>query len=149
MSAVAGDDLSGRQRRVGHRKASNALLAFNAAKLRAKRANSLIACVPVGQNPIGEQFINGNKQIVVANSDSSPPSLMVIDTQKAMDGKPALVGSIRTRKGPRELDVDDGKTLQVTNFGSAELEAVPINDIPLTSPVTAGSPPPSQCPSTR
>jgi DNA-binding beta-propeller fold protein YncE len=123
---------------------SNALLAFSAAKLRTDPAHSLIATVHVGQNPIGEQLINGDKRIAVANSDSSPPNLMVIDTKQALcrEGKRALVGSIRTGKGPRELELQDGKTLLVTNLGSGRLEAVSINDIPLTSP---GTPPPGQC----
>jgi DNA-binding beta-propeller fold protein YncE len=123
---------------------SNALLAFSAARLRTAPAHSLTAVVHVGQNPIGEQFINGNERIVVANSGSSPPSLMVIDTKRALcgEGKRALVGSIRTGKGPRELYLKDGKTLLVTNLGADRLETVSINDIPLTSP---GTLPPGQC----
>jgi len=122
--------------------ASNALLAFSAARLRTDPAHALIATVPVGKNPIGEKAINHDRQIVVANS-GRPHSLMVIDTQKALcrEGKRALVGSIATGKGPREFDLADGRTLLVTNLGSGRLAAVSINDIPLTSQST----PPGQC----
>src|SRR6266567_533206 len=77
-------------------KASNALLAFDAARLRTDPAHSLIAVVHVGNGPIGETFINGSKRIVVADSGSAPPSLMVIDAQEALcrEGARALVGSI-------------------------------------------------------
>ena len=113
---------------------SNALLAFNAAWLRANRAHPLIANVPVGPNPIGEKFIKSGAQIVVANS-GSPPSLMVVNTRKALAGagKLALVGSIPTGRQPHEFnqtDLEGGKTLLVTDRGSGRLEAVSINDIP-------------------
>jgi DNA-binding beta-propeller fold protein YncE len=123
---------------------SNALLAFSAARLRTDPAHALTALVPVGQNPIGETFINGGKRIVVANSDSSPPSLMVIDTRKALcrPGKAALVGSIPTGRGPRELDPGDGTTLLATSLGSGQLEAVSISDLPAAS---GGTLPPGQC----
>ena len=123
---------------------SNALLAFSAARLRTDPAHSLTALVQVGQNPIGETFINGSKRIVIANSDSAPPSLMVIDTQKALcrQGKRALVGSIPTGRGPRELDPGDGTTLLATSLGSGQLEAVSISDIPAAS---AGTLPPGHC----
>jgi DNA-binding beta-propeller fold protein YncE len=123
--------------------ASNALLAFSAARLRTDPAHALIATVPVGKNPIGEKAINHDRQIVVANS-GRPHSLMVIDTQQALcrEGKRALVGSIATGKGPREFDLADGSTLLVTNLGSGRLAAVSINDIPLTSQPTL---PPGQC----
>ena len=123
---------------------SNALLAFSAARLRTDPAHALTALVPVGQNPIGETFINGSKRIVVANSDSSPPSLTVIDTQKALcrQGKQALVGSIPTGRGPRELDPGDGTTLLATSLGSGQLEAVSISDLPAAS---TGTLPSGQC----
>lgn len=122
---------------------SNALLAFSAAKLRTDPAHSLIAIVQVGENPIGEKAINDDRQIVVANSGRLH-NLMVVDTQKALcqQGKRALVGSIATSRGPREFDLQDGKTLLVTDLGSGRLEAVSISDIPLPSP---GEPPPGQC----
>ncbi|HTP15141.1 MAG TPA: caspase family protein [Streptosporangiaceae bacterium] len=111
---------------------SNALLAFSAAELRAKGAHPLIASVPVGPDPIGEKVIKGGAQIAVANS-GSPSSLMVVDTRKALAGKPALVGRIPAGSQPHEFnqnDLEGGKTLLVTNRGSGQLEALSINDIP-------------------
>ena len=122
---------------------SDALLAFSAARLRTDPAHALIAAVQVGQNPIGETFINGSRRIVVADSGSSPPSLMVIDTGTALcrEGKRALVGSIPSGAAPRELGLD-GTTLLVTGLGPGQLDAVGINDIPLTRAETL---PPGQC----
>ena len=114
---------------------SNALLAFNAARLLTDPGHSLIAKVLVGQNPIGEIFIKGGTQIVVANSDNSDPagpasSLMVVNTQDALAGKGALVGTIRTGRQPRQFDTEGGKTLLVTNTNSGQVQAVSIGDIP-------------------
>ena len=123
---------------------SDALLAFSAARLRTDPAHALIAAVQVGQNPIGETFIDGSRRIVVADSGSSPPSLMVIDAQQALcrrAGKRALVGSIPSGAAPRGLGLD-GTTLLVTDQGSGQLDAVSINDIPLTRAETL---PPGQC----
>jgi serine/threonine protein kinase/DNA-binding beta-propeller fold protein YncE len=114
---------------------SNALLAFSAAKLRTDPAHSLIAKVAVGQNPIGETFIKGGTQIVVADSDKthlvgSSSKLTVVNTKDALASKPALVGLIRTGNQPREFVLEGGQTLLVTNTGSGQLEAVTIGDIP-------------------
>jgi DNA-binding beta-propeller fold protein YncE len=114
---------------------SNALLAFNAVKLRTDPSHSLIAKVAVGQNPIGETFIKGGAQIVVADSNKShsivsSSDLAVVNTKDALAGKPALVGLIRTGMQPREFDLEGGQTLLVSNTGSGQLEAVTIGGIP-------------------
>jgi DNA-binding beta-propeller fold protein YncE len=114
---------------------SNALLAFNAAELRAGRAHSLIAKVAVGQSPIGETFIKGGSEIVIADSDKyntagSSPNLEVVNTKDALAGKPALVGWIPTGKQPRQFDLEGSTTLLVTNTASGQLEAVNLADIP-------------------
>ncbi len=114
---------------------SNALLAFSASKLRSDPGHALMAKVAVGQNPIGEILIRGGAQIVVADSDKydvagSGTDLMVVDTGKALAGKPALVGRIATGKQPRQFAVEGDKTLLVTNTGSGQLQAVSIGSIP-------------------
>jgi DNA-binding beta-propeller fold protein YncE len=71
---------------------SNALVAFSAAKLLTKPEHSLIARVNVGQNPIGETFIRGGTQIMVANANlSNYPgayTLTLVSTQEALQGVP-------------------------------------------------------------
>jgi serine/threonine-protein kinase len=113
---------------------SNALLAFSAAALRTDPPKALMARVLVGPNPIGETFIKGGSQIVVANADNSheaaPASLMVVNTSAALKGRPAVLGYIRTGKQPRQFDLEGGKTLLVTNTGSGQLQAVDIASIP-------------------
>lgn len=71
---------------------SNALVAFSAAKLLTKPEHSLIARVNVGQNPIGETFIRGGTQIMVANANlSNYPgayTLTLVSAQGALQGVP-------------------------------------------------------------
>jgi DNA-binding beta-propeller fold protein YncE len=115
---------------------SNMLLAFSAAKLRTDPAHALLARVAVGQEPIGEMLIRSGSRIVVADSDyhnvaNSAPSLAVVDTKKALAGKPALVGLIKTGRVPRQFDLEkDGKTLLVTNQGSHLVQAISVATIP-------------------
>ena len=114
---------------------SNALLAFNAGKLRTDPAHSLIAKGAVGQNPIGETFIKKGAEIVVADSNKSRSAvsesdLAVVNTSNALAGKAALVGVISSGMQPREFDLLGGQTLLVSNTGSGLLEALTIGGIP-------------------
>jgi DNA-binding beta-propeller fold protein YncE len=111
-------------------RASNALLAFSAARLRSDPAAALIAKVQVGQAPIGMAAVRGGSRILVANSDinaakGAAASVGVIDTAAALNRRPALLGLIRTGALPREFAVEpDGRTALVTNSASHQLEAV-------------------------
>jgi hypothetical protein len=98
---------------------SNAVLGYDAAKLRTDPAHALAAVVPVGENPIGVQAIDQGRQLVVANSGSSE-NLMVIDTHAALcraghqvTGSITVYGPARFRPGA------SGRTLLVTNLGAA------------------------------
>ena len=115
---------------------SNALLAFSAAKMRTDSAHALQAVVPVGANPIGETFIKGGSEIVVADSAKSHqpgtrPDLMVVNTSKALAGdkKNALAGRISTGTEPRDFATVKG-TLLVADTGSGQVQAISIGSIP-------------------
>jgi DNA-binding beta-propeller fold protein YncE len=110
---------------------SNMLLAFDAAKLRSDSAHSLVGRVPVGPAPVGVAVVNGERQIVVTNSNrfagdrSDQQTLTVIDANKMASGDKAIVGSIPAGAFPREMRVTaDGRTLILTNFGSRSIEMI-------------------------
>jgi len=115
---------------------SNAVLAFSAAKLVHDPAHALMAWLKVGAAPIGLTFVNRGKRIVVADSNlfgskSANANLAVIDTSAALAGRPALLGLLKTGDVPRQFTVEPhSKTLFVTNYGSGQLQAVAIADLP-------------------
>ncbi|HEX3388764.1 MAG TPA: protein kinase [Streptosporangiaceae bacterium] len=123
-------------------RASNALLAFSAARLRSDPGHALIAKVRVGQSPIGLTALPGGRRILVANSGlhgsglhgsgphgSGPQaSLGVISTTAALGRRPALVGVIGAGILPREFAVEPGgRTALITNSASHQLEAVNVS----------------------
>ena len=115
---------------------SNAVLCFSASKLRSDPGHALIARVQVGQSPIGVAPVDGGARIVVANSNLAgrrgvAASLAVINASAALDGKPALVGLIRSGSLPRQFALEpDGRTLLVTNSSARQLEAVDVTNLP-------------------
>jgi DNA-binding beta-propeller fold protein YncE len=114
-------------------RASNALLAFSAARLRSDPARALIAKVRVGSAPIGLTALAGGRRILVANSglhQARLASLGVIDVPAALAGRPALVGVIGAGVLPREFAVEPGgRTALVTNSVSHQLEAVNVSQL--------------------
>lgn len=124
-------------------RASNALLAFSAARLRSHPGRALIAEVRVGPSPIGLTALPGGRRILVANSGlhgsgphhSSQPgdpraSLGVISTTAALAGRPALLGVIGAGVLPREFAVEPGgRTALITNSASHQLEAVNVSGL--------------------
>ncbi len=114
-------------------RASNALLAFSAARLRTDPGRALIAKVEVGAAPIGLTALNGGTRILVANSGrhgTGRASLGVIDTAAALRGRPAVLGLIQAGLLPREFAVEpDGRTALVTNSDSHQLEAVNVSSL--------------------
>jgi serine/threonine protein kinase/DNA-binding beta-propeller fold protein YncE len=122
-------------------RASNALLAFSAARLRSDPGRALIAKIRVGQSPIGLTALPGGRRILVANSGLSRPgqhgsglhadpqaSLGVISTAAALAGRPALLGVIGAGVLPREFAVEPGgRTALITNSASHQLEAVNVS----------------------
>jgi DNA-binding beta-propeller fold protein YncE/tRNA A-37 threonylcarbamoyl transferase component Bud32 len=114
----------------------NTLEAFSAPKLLSDSGHALVAKVAVGQIPLGLALVNNGTRMVVADSNrdsvgTSGADLMVIDVDKALAGKPALVGTIKSGVAPRQFALEpNGKTLLVTNTGSGQLEAVNVGQIP-------------------
>ena len=113
-------------------RASNALLAFSAARLRTDPGRALIAKVEVGAAPIGLTALHGGSRILVANSGrhgTGRASLGVIDTAAALSGLRVL-GLIQAGLLPREFAVEPGgRTALVTNSGSHQLEAVNVSSL--------------------
>ncbi len=114
-------------------RASNALLAFSAARLRTDPGRALIAKVEVGAAPIGLTALNGGSRILVANSGrlgTGRASLGVIDIAAALSGRPAELGLIQAGLLPREFAMEPGgRTALVTNSDSHQLEAVNVSSL--------------------
>ncbi len=115
---------------------SNALLGFSAAKLLSDPGHALIARVAVGQSPLGLAVISKGSRIVVADSNrdkgqGTVANLAVVDTAKALAGRPALLGYLRSGLQPRQFAVaSHGATLLVTNTKSAQVQAVDLTHLP-------------------
>jgi DNA-binding beta-propeller fold protein YncE len=113
---------------------SDALLGFSAVKMRTDPKHSLIARVDVGEGPIGQTFVAQDSRIVVADSNykslsSAKPNVAVVSVKQALAHKPALLGVFKSGEVPRQFYAI-GKRLLVTNFGSGQLQAVKIADLP-------------------
>ena len=117
-------------------RASDALLAFSAGRLRTDPAHALLADVRVGELPVGLALARCGSMIIVADSDQlfvpgKSSSLAVVDVPDALAGRPALVGYLPAGRFPREMALEpDGRTLLVTNFISSQLEAVNVAGLP-------------------
>jgi hypothetical protein len=90
--------------------------------------------VDVGEGPIGQTFVKHDTRIVVADSNlkSLPnvmPNVAVVSVAQALAHKPALLGVVKSGVLPRQFYAI-GKRLLVTNFGSGQLQAVKIADLP-------------------
>jgi serine/threonine protein kinase/DNA-binding beta-propeller fold protein YncE len=115
---------------------SNALLAFSAARLVSDPKHALLAKVQTGLSPIGLTFADGGKRIVLTdtNLNTKPPAsgdLAVIDTARALAGKPALLGVVPANGQPRQVTVaDNGATLLMTNMVSADVQSLQLSDLP-------------------
>jgi len=117
-------------------RASDALLAFSAAKLVADPRRALISAVTVGEAPVGLALVNGGSRIVVADSNrfnapGASSSLAVVDVRAALAGRPALIGYLKAGLFPREMAVvPGGRTLLVTDNESGQLESVDLARLP-------------------
>ena len=115
---------------------SNALLGFTAAGLREDRSHALRAVVRVGAEPVGVTLVEGGKRAILMDSDrfdlpGKQSGLAVVDTRRALDGKPALLGRIAAGAFPREAAAEPGgDVLLVSNFSSGEVEAVKLAGLP-------------------
>ena len=115
---------------------SNALLAFDTAKLRGDGSKALIGTVPVGIAPVGIEVVD--RQVFVTNSDrfgakpNARQTLTVIDTARIAQGAGAIQGTIQAGGFPRGFGVSpDGRTLFVSNFNSNEIQIIDLKHLPI------------------
>ena len=115
---------------------SNALLAFDTAKLRGDASKALIGTVPVGIAPVGIEVVD--KQVFVTNSDrfgakpNARQTLTVIDTARIAQGAGAIQGTIQAGGFPRGFGVSpDGRTLFMSNFSSNEIQIIDLKHLPI------------------
>ena len=113
----------------------NTLQAYSAAQLIHDPKNAQIAQVDVGQAPLGLVMVDQGRRIVLADSDryhaGAQSDLALIDVSKARAHKPAILGTIKSGKVPRQFALTpDGKTLLVTNTNSENVEALNVRELP-------------------
>ena len=113
---------------------SNELLAFSSARLVSDPVHALVARVPVGAAPVGLALVNGDARVVVANSNrfnarGATAQLTVVDAQAALDGRPAVLGTVSAGRFPREMAASE-TTLLVTNYDSDQVEAIRTKTLP-------------------
>jgi 6-phosphogluconolactonase (cycloisomerase 2 family) len=114
----------------------NAVEAFLAGKLLSDTKHALVARVAVGELPLGLVLVSNGTRMVVADSNrdgisSATPDLAVIDVSKALAGKPAVLGTIKSGLAPRQFALEpNGKTLLVTNTDSGQVEVVNLGRLP-------------------
>ena len=117
-------------------RASDALLAFSAAALRADPRSALLADVAVGEAPVGLALVRDGSLIVVADSNrfnvsGKHASLAVIDVRDALAGRPALLGYLRAGTFPRDVAANPaGSAVLVANYASGQVESVNVAGLP-------------------
>jgi DNA-binding beta-propeller fold protein YncE len=117
-------------------RASDALLGYSAAALRADPSHALRADVRVGEAPVGLAAVRGGSRIVVADSNrfgspGAPGNLAVVNVPAALARHRALLGYLRAGQFPRQLALTPGGgTLYVTNYDSGQMESVAVGTLP-------------------
>jgi DNA-binding beta-propeller fold protein YncE len=117
-------------------RASDALLAFSAGRLRTDPARALLADVRVGELPVGLVLVRHGSLIVVADSDrfdvpGASANLAVVSVPDALAGRPAVLGYLRAGQFPREIALEPGgRTLLVSDYASGQLETVDVAALP-------------------
>ncbi len=117
-------------------RASDALLAFSAGRLRTDPAHALLADVRVGEAPVGLALAKHGTLMVVADSNrfgaaGQSASLAVVDVPDALAGRPALLGYLPAGLFPRDMAASpDGSTVLVANYDSGQIETVNVAALP-------------------
>jgi DNA-binding beta-propeller fold protein YncE len=134
---------------------SDALLLFDAAKLRSDPAHALVTWVRVGEAPVDLVLIDHGTRLIVGNSnrfgalvDTAGPSTLpggkpihrtplgqadlgVVSVADVLAGRPAVLGVIGSGEFPRDFALEaNGKTLLVGDYYANEVEAVNVTDVP-------------------
>jgi DNA-binding beta-propeller fold protein YncE len=119
---------------------SNAVEVFDTTKLISDPDHSRLGTAPVGEAPVPVAVIDGGKKVVAGNSNrfapgNSPQTLTVLDAAKMeQPNANATLGTIPAGAFPRELRVSaDGHTLFLTNAGSASIQVMNVDHLPLDS----------------
>jgi DNA-binding beta-propeller fold protein YncE len=112
-------------------RASDALLAYAAGRLRTDPAHALLADVRVGEAPVGLALAKKGSLVVVADSDrfgatGKSATLAVVSVPGALAGhRDALVGYLPAGRFPRDVAASsDGSTVLVANYASGQIETV-------------------------
>ncbi len=116
-------------------RASDALLAFSADRLRTDPAHALLADVRVGEAPVGLAFARQGSLIIVADSNrfgaAKSASLAVVDVPDALADRAALVGYLPAGQFPRDTAASPGGgTVLVANYQSGQIETVNMAALP-------------------
>jgi serine/threonine protein kinase/DNA-binding beta-propeller fold protein YncE len=114
---------------------SDALLGFSTAELATDPGKALVARVMVGESPLGETFADGGRRIVLADSNlngvkGAVSDLAVVDPDKALAGRPALLGYVPTGDVPRAVATNSGgATLLVTDEKAGQVQVLRVADL--------------------
>jgi DNA-binding beta-propeller fold protein YncE len=114
---------------------SNAVLAFDTAKLVADPDHARLGMAQVGSAPVPVSVVDGGRKVVAGNSNrfagtNSGESLNILDATKIKGDADAGLGEITAGSFPREMRVsDDGHTLFLTNFGSNSLQLLSVDHL--------------------
>jgi DNA-binding beta-propeller fold protein YncE len=112
---------------------SDAVLAFDAAKLVTDSAHARLGVATVGPAPVPVAVVDGGRKVIAGNSNrfgasSSPQTLTLLDAAKIPNGSGAVLATIPAGAFPRELrPSSDGHTLFLTNFGSDSLQVMDVD----------------------
>ncbi|MGD0872965.1 MAG: hypothetical protein ABSB88_25755 [Bryobacteraceae bacterium] len=124
---------------------SNAVVAFETAKLLTDGEHARLGMAPVGSAPVPIAVVDGGRKVVAGNSNrfagtTSGESLVVLDATKIQGDADAAMGKVAAGAFPREMSVSaDGHTLFLTNFSSNSLQVMSVDHL-LDAPKPAETP---------
>ncbi len=111
----------------------NEVLVFDPRRFASDAAHALVATVPVGTAPVGIAGVDGDRRIVVTNSNrfagtaADLQALSVLDASAVAKGAAAVIGEIPAGAFPRELRLTaDGRTLIATNYNSRTVQVIDV-----------------------
>jgi DNA-binding beta-propeller fold protein YncE len=114
---------------------SNAVVAFDTARLLTDADHARLGMALVGSAPVPVAVVDGGRKVLAGNSNrfggtTSGESLTVLDATKIKGDADAGMGVIPAGSFPREMRVsDDGHTLFLTNFGSNSLQVMSVDHL--------------------
>jgi DNA-binding beta-propeller fold protein YncE len=104
------------------------LATFDTAKMRSDPLHAKLVEIPVGKGPVGLAVVRRGTLVLAANADrfaadqTTPRTLSVIDTAKALHSAPAHVRDVQVGIFPRDITQSaDGRQIILANYGSDSL----------------------------